>query len=869
METAARYTLKNRGERMKRARFYKTDWFIALLIGLLFAAAMFSAAPQLERFEYLAYDAGVRLTPRAAGEARNIAIIAIDEGSIEQLGRLPWMRHVLVDMIEHLARVPPKAIGLLLPLSEPQADPGLAYIREMRARLERASAVKHPPAVLEELRALAQQAEKALDADGALARALPRLRTSLYLPMHFKLGNPPARPEAALPEFVRRQRFERIIARPKGGSRDVARAQQAVLPLAAFGESAAGIGHLNLLADSDGRVRSTVLAVEYDGEYYPALPLLLAARGLDLSPSDMALELGSGVWLGRRYLETDGQLRLRHGFYAYDDERDQPFTVYAFHDVLTEKVPASVFRDKLVLIGVTAPGAAERYATPVSPALSAVELTANAVAALLNRDYYTRPAWAPWVEAGAFLFVLGYLMFVLPHLGGRLAAVLFLLLFAACLAAGQYLMVRERIWLKTASPALLLLAGHVAIGTRRLLQSGRLRAEAELDSVQTHRLIGLAFQSQGQLDMALDKFRRLPVDESVLELIYNLALDFERKRQFHKAAAAYDYILGHDAKFRDAAERKQRALQAENAVVLGARATPGGTLILDGGEKPTLGRYEVIKELGKGAMGTVYLGRDPKLNRLVAIKTLALSQEFEAAVLDQVKARFFREAETAGRLNHPHIVTIYDVGEERDLAYIAMEYLQGKNLTHYLADGKPLPLAWVLNIGIRVADALAYAHKNGVVHRDIKPANIMYNEDDDTLKITDFGIARITASSRTRTGVILGTPPYMSPEQLTGKRVDGRSDLFSLGVMLFELVTGRQPFTGDSLATLMYQIANERHPDLLSLRPDAPPCLGKVIHRALQKDPNRRYASGEDMRADLAQCLRRIAPNATKEGKRA
>jgi serine/threonine-protein kinase len=275
----------------------------------------------------------------------------------------------------------------------------------------------------------------------------------------------------------------------------------------------------------------------------------------------------------------------------------------------------------------------------------------------------------------------------------------------------------------------------------------------------------------------------------------------------------------------------------------------------------------VLEELGKGAMGTVYLGRDPKLNRLVAIKTLALSREFEGPELEKAKERFFREAETAGRLNHPNIVTVYDIGEEHDLAYIAMEYLPGKNLTHHIACGEPLPLPWVLTVGIRVADALAYAHRNDVVHRDIKPANIMYHEPDDTLKITDFGIARLTDTTRTRTGIILGTPSYMSPEQLTGKRIDGRSDLFSLGVTLFELATGRQPFAGDSLATLMYQIANERHPDVARLRPESPPCLAKALNRALQKDPERRYATGEEMKRDLEQCLKRIADKGELQGR--
>jgi serine/threonine-protein kinase len=293
----------------------------------------------------------------------------------------------------------------------------------------------------------------------------------------------------------------------------------------------------------------------------------------------------------------------------------------------------------------------------------------------------------------------------------------------------------------------------------------------------------------------------------------------------------------------------------ENAVILGARAmTGGGTLVLDGvDQKPTLGRYEIEKELGKGAMGTVYLGRDPKINRVVAIKTLSL-QEFEEAELPVIKERFFREAETAGRLNHPNIVTIYDAGEEHDLAYIAMEFLQGKDLTHFLRKGTP-PIAWCADTAARIADALDYAHRMDVVHRDIKPANIMYNEADRSIKVTDFGIARITAASRTKTGVVLGTPSYMSPEQLAGKHVDGRSDLFSLGVMLYELLTGRQPFTAESLAALMYQIANVPHADPRELRAEIPECLVKIVDRLLQKTPEARYQSGGELSADLRRCV--------------
>ena len=274
-----------------------------------------------------------------------------------------------------------------------------------------------------------------------------------------------------------------------------------------------------------------------------------------------------------------------------------------------------------------------------------------------------------------------------------------------------------------------------------------------------------------------------------------------------------------------------------------------------------LGRYAVERELGKGAMGVVYLGKDPKINRVVAIKTMALSQEFEADELEEVKARFFREAETAGRLQHPNIVTIYDAGEEHDLAYIAMEFLEGHDLSRYTKLDTLLPLSVVLGIIFKSALALDYAHKANVVHRDIKPANIMFEPTKKTVKITDFGIARITDSSRTKTGMVLGTPSYMSPEQLSGKKVDGRSDLFSLGVMLYQMVIGKLPFQGESMATLMYKIANEPHKELAELKPELAaqrPCLSEIINRSLQKDVNARYQTGADMARDLQNCAKQV-----------
>jgi serine/threonine-protein kinase len=253
-------------------------------------------------------------------------------------------------------------------------------------------------------------------------------------------------------------------------------------------------------------------------------------------------------------------------------------------------------------------------------------------------------------------------------------------------------------------------------------------------------------------------------------------------------------------------------------------------------------------------MGMVYLGQDPRINREVAIKTMALSHEFEGQELKEVKQRFYREAETAGRLNHPNIVTIYDIGEEQELAYIAMDYLKGQDLSAFSSKKSLLPLKEVMAIAEQVAEALDYAHKQSVVHRDIKPANIVYQREEKAVKVTDFGVACLTDASKTKTGTVLGSPSYMSPEQVAGKRVDGRADIFSLGVTLYQLTTGHLPFEAESLGSLMFKIANQAHAKPGKYRKGIPVCLTRIINKCLQKEQGKRYQSAAEVAAALKRC---------------
>ncbi|HST01788.1 MAG TPA: protein kinase, partial [Usitatibacter sp.] len=543
------------------------------------------------------------------------------------------------------------------------------------------------------------------------------------------------------------------------------------------------------------------LVIDYYGQYFPSLSLMLAAKSLNLTAKDIKAKLGESVSVGGKTIRTDADTQMYTYFYKDRDGR-KAFAEDSFFDVYSGKIPASKYADKIVLIGATATGLGSNQVTPIAGGMSPVQTLAHSVSSILQEHFFVTPTWGGLATMLAFLLVGAYIVALLPRLSAGKGAVITGALVVALFAAHLGLMVSAGMWIQLMLPLTLLLVGHAALTTKRYLSTERGKEAADLAGAESNRMLGLAFQQQGQLDMAFDKFRKAPLNEEVMENLYNLALDFERRRQFNKAESCFRYMATFNPKFRDIDERLNRAKKLSETIILGGSAaarTNAGTMILEGGagaEKPMLGRYQVEKELGKGAMGVVYGGKDPKIGRVVAIKTMALSAEFEADELTEAKERFFREAETAGRLNHPNIVTIFDAGEEHDLCYIAMEFLKGKDLVAYTKQPNLFAPDKVLSIVERVADALGYAHTMGIVHRDIKPANIMYEVESDTVKVTDFGIARITDSSKTKTGMVLGTPSYMSPEQLGGKKIDGRSDLFSLGVTLYQMLAGRLPFEG-------------------------------------------------------------------------
>jgi CHASE2 domain-containing sensor protein len=830
----------------KNAQFWRSDWFAGAAI-VVAVILLNQATDLIGALERKFYDVASSSSARQPSD--RVAIIAIDDQSIANIGRWPWPRDIHAKLIDQLAEAKAKTIVHTAFFIEPQVDRGLSFIRKMKTALASSGDAAAGNA---ELNKLITEAELALDTDAVLAASMKKAGNVL-VPSVFLLGEPQGNPDKPLPAYA----LKSAIDEKNGFSYPAISGQQ---PIESIGVAAAGIGHLNQYQDNDGAVRQEPLLVNYYGHAVPSMALLASIKSLNLNSSDVRLNPGESVQIGKLRVKTDEAALMLPQFYK-DRDGKPPFAIDSFFDVLNGKIPASKYADKIVIIGATAAGVGVTFPVPGHAGLSPAETIAHITSSILSEHFIVQPSWGVWATLAVFLLVAAYVVAVLPRLSAGTAAVVTLVVFLALLGVEYGLLSGGATWVKMVLPAVLLVIGHLALTTKRFLvtEAGKIKSDEE--SAETNRMMGLALQGQGQLDMAFDRFRRVPMGDAVMGNMYNLALDFERKRQFNKAQAVYEHMATYDKDYKDLQTKLNRAKNMSETVMLGGGgAHPGGTMLLDGGavEKPMLGRYQVDKELGKGAMGVVYLGKDPKIGRVVAIKTMALSQEFSGDELVDARERFFREAETAGRLQHQNIVTIFDAGEEHDLAYIAMEFLKGKDLLDFCKDGNLLPVPKVLSIVARVAEALAYAHRQNVVHRDIKPANIMYELDSDTVKVTDFGIARITDSSKTKTGLVLGTPSFMSPEQLAGKKVDGRSDLYSLGVMLFQMLTGVLPFRGESMAELMFKIANEEAPDIRIIRKELPESLANLVALSVSKRPETRYQDGDQFAADLRAVMNEI-----------
>ncbi|MEE8220709.1 MAG: protein kinase, partial [Woeseiaceae bacterium] len=510
-------------------------------------------------------------------------------------------------------------------------------------------------------------------------------------------------------------------------------------------------GFLDITPDSDGIFRESGLWRFGAGLMSPSLPLAVALDNPDVAT-------GSDP----RFSGADDVIYLSNY---------KPIPRLTAKEALKEDFAAEKYAGATVFIDAAPPIVAAAAKIPSGQFVTQSEITAALLANVEMSRAVISPSWVRALEwlAPALLAIIAVLF-----LPGRMRRDIVMLV--AITAVGMVLiealmLAIWRIRLDLGRPIFVFLG----VGILSWWLAGAVK-KAAVDAYKR----GVDFLAAGRLEPAFAEFRQCKADDALATLMYKLSLEFEQQAKPERAEAVLNWM-----KRTQGATTKKLSMRGNN------------------GAPQRLGRYVIERKIGRGAMGAVYLAKDPRINRQVALKVIPIEKEFEDEELEEARLRFFREAESAGRLTHPNIITVFDAGEDKHLAYIAMEYMPGAALTKFTDPKKLLAPSKALELCARTADALDYAHNQGVIHRDIKPANLLYNLRDDSLKISDFGVARLTDNNRTKTGIILGTPMYMSPEQLNAEDLTGHSDLFSLGVTLYELLTGEVPFTATNIAVLM------------------------------------------------------------------
>jgi CHASE2 domain-containing sensor protein/tRNA A-37 threonylcarbamoyl transferase component Bud32 len=813
----------------------KTNIYMGALIVSIFLYYSFFPLSFIESLEKVIYEIEMRLdTPRNPEETR-VSIVNIDDKSIRKVGQWPWPRHIIAEMIVILKDNGAKLIGLDMLFSDKEQNPAIKEVKdlynEIAKRNQRHTAGKTNEWILAKLKEI----ENRLDNDRTLFETVEK-SGNIILPVVGTFGNYDT--ELVLPpeSFLN----GKTIQKDKIANVDSLPVREITAPFPELSKSSRALGHINFSPNKLMMGKAHIPFINFRGHVMSSLPLSLALYYLDKPPGEAIAE-ARGLKLNEKLIPTsNGEILIK-----FRGSR-RSFPYYSFVDILNVKKVPAVFEGKIVLIGYTAEGGVS-VDTPVDPRMPRVEFMANVIEDFLNGRFLRRPDFMVYVEA-LILIVLGMAStFLHSQIGylnrtGITAGLIFLVFITAVI----FFIVFD-VWFKTIYIILTLAATYAAIMGKDLLFIGK--EVISKDAIETNRMLGISLQSQGLLDLAFEKFRKCPLDDEMRDILYNLGLDYERKRMINKAISVYEYIDKEEGGVKDLSERIPKLKKVISSLPLGAYQGRKEEKIVVSDElevKPTVGRYEILMELGKGAMGTVYKGRDPKINRLLAIKTIRFSDEFEENQLQEIKERFFREAELAGKLSHPGVVAIYDVGEDYDLTYMAMEFLDGEDLDRYCKRDNLIPIRKILDIIAETADALEYAHNNEVIHRDIKPANIMLLRNG-RIKVTDFGIAKSMSSSKTRSGIILGTPNYMSPEQIMARTIDARSDIFSLGVVFYQLLTGELPFKGENLNSLFYQITQARHPSPRTINPRVIKPCEQIVDKVLAKNPDNRLQTANDL----------------------
>jgi len=818
----------------------KYKLLILFFAGLFIAGSYFEPFQEIENWGY----GIVSHESKNHSNKKPVTVVAIDSASLEKYGQWPWSRNQLVSIIDKVQSYRPKTISLLVDLSTAQTPRILTELSEESAKLKNSKTKKAINSYLNKI-----------NSDQKLLQTLKN-SNNIFIAAFYRYSSKKTNLDGNFPyhSAATRKSYKPFYFKwlDKINSHPVILNFRFMPPHDKFSK-ATEVGLVEL-KNSGQSVNSLPLVLKVNNNFLASLALRIVSVH-EGSKNQIEIIGPSKIKVGKRIINTSHDYR----FYPLLTSR------WNNHNPITTLSAANLtgdshkdLRNKHVFIGLTANANAEFIKLANGSVVPLTLWYAHLTQGLIKNQSIAVPYWFYALQR---LLIAGFALLLLMfpiRFYGKSGYAFSIVLSILTLNAGLIIFVIQQVWVPLIIPVVFLLLMHTILflSYRKTMQIVRARRE----TCEVRKELGGYYQSQGNLNQAFEHYQKCESNDEMSKTFYNLGLEYERRRQFDRALDVYQHIhSGRGKFFKDSETRIQRLKEVTTKFPSTGQTSTSATQIMviddSGVEKPMLGRYQLEREIGRGAMGMVYLGLDPKIARKVAIKTLALSDEFEGKALEESEKRFFREAEAVGRLTHPNIVTIFDVGEDQGVAYIAMDFIEGDTLVKYMFKDNLLKVRTVLEIGLKVADALAYAHQRKVIHRDIKPANIMFNPDNFDVKVTDFGIASLTDDSRTKTGTVLGSPSYMSPEQISGKKISGKSDQFSLGITLYQLLTGTLPFDGDSMANLMYQITHQAHRPIRKSRRGISPCVSRIINKTLQKSLENRFTDCTAMADAIEKCL--------------
>lgn len=771
-----------------------------------------------------------------------VVVVNIDDAAVAKLGPWPWDSERVGYLVGMLAEYQPKAIGLDVELpSDLMEDPqGNLFLAEM---IHRAG--------------------------------------NVVLPIQFTLTQDGRFTQTA-PDYVAKSSLVVIDEAARLLDFPYPQSLNATIPYPEACKAAWGLGHVNTWQDVDGKVRRDPMVVNYEGHYYPSMALQLARAATGVNRLQVKIDPGEAIALGPRAVPTDdaGMLRI--------DYRGPAGTLASVSaaKVLEGADDLQVLNGRVVVVGVTASGYGTTLRTSASDGFPRAEKLATVTANILANRYITTMTLSTFLDLIVLLLIGVFCAVVLPRVTLVSRLIVLVVMGFLFLNVNYVLYSSLKLVTNTLYPTieiLLFLAFAPFVRPREESGLGVLPTSKKTvkpvgvtsDSGRTFAPQPLPAASTSAPTVAFDKspdtaqMNRSPVPSPSasprpssggheFNAGITLTPTFEPLVEEAAVGDAMNDSSGSDPEPVDFSSSPSTSGAFGMNSRSGSFAVNSGSGSFASNSGPNLadlrrlGRYEIQNVLGQGAMGMVFKGLDPAIDRLVALKTIRVDGGVNPTQTMELRERLVREAKAAGKLSHPNIVTIYDVGTEGDLDYIAMEYLEGTTLEDLIRKKTVTNFRIVAKMLHQVCGALDYAHKMGIVHRDIKPANIMVLEDFH-VKVTDFGIARFEsgAMSMTQTGIAMGTPYYIAPEQLRGEAVDRRCDIFSLGVVAYELLTRKRPFDGQNISALIYSITQTNPDPPSKLDPVVPGLFDFVISKALAKDPRQRYQNADDMGKDL------------------